>query len=298
MISARRSRILLSFGTTLASCVALTGISSVAYAVDAELFRLPGRDSAQPLASRLSTHDQTELLIALDELGASAESDQNSRAVADLLRAGQPDVVTDHALDALSRMKSREARAVLAAFCRHRRADARVRAYTALANLRDSRDFPTIQIIIEGLRDSAAPVRSQAAVLLGQLQAKEAVPDLLRALELGVHTAAAAIGKLGDAASVQSYGKQLGRLPLPVMLEGYAQYLERPAIDIAESVKLEIIASLEQVSGATVKAFLNARVQTPGKNTTPKLQQAMLTSAGRIRVEDPTPNTGAQEQQP
>jgi hypothetical protein len=235
------------------------------------------------------------LLIALDELSASAESDRNSRAVADLLRAGQPDVVTDHALDALSRMKSREARAVLAAFCRHRRADARVRAYTALANLRDSRDFP---IIIEGLRDSAAPVRSQAAVLLGQLQVKEAVPDLLRALELGVHTAAAAIGKLGDTASVQSYGKQLGRLPLPVMLEGYAQYLERPAIDIAESVKLEIIANLEQVSGATVKAFLNARVQTPGKNTTPKLQQAMLTSAGRIRVDDPTPNTGAQEQQP
>jgi|GEM_PF-5322689 len=295
MISARRSRIILSFGTTLASCVALTEISSVAYAVDAELFRLPGRDSAQPLASRLSTHDQTELLIVLDELTASAESDRNSRAVADLLRAGQPDVVTDHALDALTRMKSREARAVLAAFCRHRRADARVRAYTSLANLRDSRDFP---IIIEGLRDSAAPVRSQVAVLLGQLQVKEAVPDLLRALELGVHTAASAIGKLGDTASVQSYGKQLGRLPLPVMLEGYGQYLERPAIDIAESVKLEIIASLEQVSGATVKAFLNARVQTPGKNTTPKLQQAMLTSAGRIRVDDPTPGTGAQEQQP
>ena len=52
------------------------------------------------------------------------------------------------------------------------------------------------------------------------------------------------------------------------------------------------------VSGATVKAFLNARVQTPGKNTTPKLQQAMATSAGRIRVDDPTPGTSAQEPQP
>ena len=291
MISARRSRILLSFGTTLASCVVLA--ADAAHAVDAELFRLPGRESAQPLASRLSTHDQTELLIALDELSASAESDRNSRAVADLLRAGQPDVVTDHALDALARMKSREARAVLTAFCRHRRADARVRAYTALANLRDSRDIP---VIIEGLRDSAATVRSQVAVLLGQLQAKDAVPDLLRALELGVHTAASAIGKLGDAASVQSYGGQLGRLPLPVMLEGYGQYLERP--DIPESVKLEIIAGLEQVSGATVKAFLNARVQTPGKNTTPKLQQAMSISAGRIRVDDSEPSTATQELQP
>lgn len=291
MTSARRPRILLSFGTTLLSCVALA--SSTAHAVDAELFRLPGRDSAQPLASRLATHDQTELLIALDELHANVESDRNSRAVADLLRAGQPDVVTDHALDALGRLKSREARAVLATFCRHRRADARVRAYTALAHLRDPRDLP---IISEGLRDSAAPVRSQVAVLLGELQAKEAVSDLLRALELGVHTAAAAIGKLGDAASVQRFSQGLGRLPLPVMLEGYAQYLERA--DIPESVKLEIVASLEQVSGATVKAFLNARVQTPGRNTTPKLQQAMAISAGRIRVDEPEPGAAVQEQQP
>lgn len=281
MISARRSRILLSFGTTLAICSALIPqASSTVRAVDAELFRLPGRESAQPLVARLQTHDQTELLIALDELNTSPESDRNSRAVADLLRAGQPDVVTDHALDALARMKSREARPVLALFCRHRRPDARARAYTALANLRDSRDIP---IITEGLRDSAAPVRAQVAVLLGQLQAVQAVADLLRALELGVHPAAASIGKLGDAASVGLYAKQLGRLPLPVMLEGYGQYLERA--DISESVKLEIVASLEQVSGATVKAFLNARVQNPAKNTTPKLQQAMLTSAGRIRVD-------------
>jgi hypothetical protein len=266
----------------LAPCAALP-VSHVsrAHAVDAELFRLPGRDSAQPLAARLQTHDQTELLIALDELNANADSDRNSRAVADLLRAGQPDVVTDHALEALARLKSREARAVLGTLCRHRRAAARARAYTALAQLRDPRDFPTI---IEGLRDSAATVRGQVAVLLGQLQVAQAVPDLLRALELGVHPAAAAIGKLGDAASVETYGKQLGKLPLPVMLDGYGQYLERA--DIAENVKLGIIASLEEVSGATVKAFLNARVQNPAKNTTPKLQQAMLTSAGRVLAND------------
>jgi HEAT repeat protein len=277
----------------LASCLAITPRSSVVRAADAELFRLPGRESAQPLAARLQTHDQTELLIALDELNASAESDRNSRAVADLLRAGQPDVVTDHALDALARLKSREARSVLAALCRHRRADARARAYIALANLRDSRDIP---VISEGLRDSASTVRARVAVLLGQLQAVQAVPDLLRALELGVHPAAAAIGKLGDAASVEGYSKQLGRLPLPVMLEGYGQYLERA--DIAENVKLGIIAALEQVSGATVKAFLNARVQSPGKNSTPKLQQAMLISAGRIRVDDPAPSAPVRELQP
>jgi hypothetical protein len=260
-----------------AICSAMPLCSSAARAVDAELFRLAGRESAQPLSARLQTHDQAELLMILDELNASAEADKNSRAVSELLRAGQPDVVTDHALDALTRMKSREARSVLNVFCRHRRADTRARAYTALANLRDSRDIP---FITEGLRDSAAQVRSQVAVLLGQLPAVSAVPDLLRALELGVHPAASAIGKLGDVASIARYNAQLGKLPLPVMLDGYGQYLERP--DIPESAKLEIVAGLEQVSGGPVKAFLNTRVQNPAKNSTPKLQQAMQTSAGRI----------------
>jgi hypothetical protein len=200
--------------------------------------------------------------------------------------------VADHALDALARMKSRESRGVLITFTRHRRADARARAYTALGNLRDSRDFPTI---IEGLRDNAPQVRAQVAVLLGQLQVVQAVTDLLRALPLGVHQAAAAIGKLGDVASIETYSKQLGKLPLPVMLEGYGQYLDRA--DIPESAKLQIVAGLEEVSGATVKAFLNARVQNPGKSTTPKLQQAMATSAGRI-VAEPATTAPAQQVQP
>jgi HEAT repeat protein len=284
MTPARRSRILLSFGTVLASSAVYFLPSGAARAVDAELFRLPGRESTQPLAARLQTHDQTELLIALDELDASADADRNTRAVSDLLRAGQPDVVADHALDALARMKSRESRGVLTTFCRHRRADARVRAYTALGNLRDSRDIPTI---IEGLRDSAPQVRAQVAVMLGQLQAVQAVPDLLRALPLGVQQAAASIGKLGDTASIDVYSKQLGKQPLPVMLEGYGQYLDRA--DIPESAKLQIIAALEEVSGATVKAFLNARVQNPSKNTTPKVQQALQTSAGRVVAEPDAP---------
>jgi HEAT repeat protein len=277
----------------LAVCSICSVPTGVARAVDAELFRLPGRESTQPLAARLQTHDQTELLIALDELNANADVDRNSRAVSDLLRAGQPDVVADHALDALARMKSREAHAVLITFSRHRRADARVRAYTALGNLRDARDIP---ILIEGLRDSSSQVRAQVAVMLGQLQAVPALPDLLRALPLGVHQAAVAIGKVGDPASIEAYSKQLGKLPLPVMLEGYGQYLDRS--DIPESAKLQIIAELEEVAGASVKAFLNARIQNPSKNTTPKIQQAMVMSAGRIVAEPDAPSTPAQQVQP
>jgi hypothetical protein len=263
-----------------------------ARAVDASLLPLPalsGREAAQPLSQRLQTHDQAELLMVLDELSPGPEADRQSRAVAELLRAGQPDVVADHALDALIRLKSREARGVLSTFARHRRAAARLRAYTGLASLKDARDLP---LLVGGLRDSDAGVRGNVAGLLGQLHAASAVPDLQRALELGVHQAAPAIGTLGSVASLEGYGKLLGRLPLTVMLEGYAAYLDRP--DIAEDAKLGIVAALENVSGAAVKAFLTQRIQTPSKHTTPKLQHAMVVSAGRIRVEaEPDTKQGA-----
>ena len=133
MISARRPRIILSFGMALASSWA--ALPGAARAIDADLSSLPGRDAAQPLSTRLQTHDQTELLMLLDELAPGADADPNSRAVAELLRAGQPDVVADHALDALGRLKSREARSVLTTFTRHRRPGARARAYSALASV-------------------------------------------------------------------------------------------------------------------------------------------------------------------
>jgi len=266
-------------------------LPGAARAIDADLSSLPGRDAAQPLSTRLQTHDQTELLMLLDELAPGADADPNSRAVAELLRAGQPDVVADHALDALGRLKSREARSVLTTFTRHRRPGARARAYSALASVADARD---LGLIAGGLRDSAPAVRAQVAVLLGQLRATQAVGDLLRAFSLGVHQAAAPIGKLGDVASLEDYHAQLGRLPLSAMLAGYRQYLDRA--DIPEEAKLAIVAKLEDVSGAVVKAFLTERIDNPSKNTTDKLQKAMITSAGRIRVE-PT-EAGAQEVQP
>lgn len=268
----------MTLATGVAASIGASGARAHALALDAEL--LPQHEATQPLSKRLQTHDQTELLMLLDELGPSADADQSSRAVAALLQAGQPDVVADHALSALLRLKSREARPVLITFTRHRRPEARVLAYTALSSLRDARD---VAVIAKGLQDSSPQVREQVAQLLGQLRATQVVADLLRALSLGVHPAAAAIGKLGDDASVQLYDQQLGRAPLAVMLEGYSQYLDRP--DISESTKLGIVATLEDVAGAAVKAFLNERIASPGKHTTPKLLQAMTVSAGRIRVE-------------
>lgn len=266
-------------------CSAVLSPAQPARATDAELLPSQPKEPAQPLAKRLQTHDQTELLLLLDELAPGVDTERNVKAVAELLRAGQPDVVTDHALDALARLGSREAREVLIAFTRHRRPQARRRAYTALAQLKDGRDASVLSVLTQGLRDSAPEVRGNAARWLGELRVREAASDLQRALELGVTEAAGALGKVGDAASVDRYTTLLGKLPLPVMLSGYANYLERS--DLPEATKLHIIAVLEDVSGSQVKDFLSERHKTPVKNGTPKLQQAIDSSLTRVRSVPP-----------
>ncbi|MET0385430.1 MAG: HEAT repeat domain-containing protein [Polyangiales bacterium] len=278
---------LLSFGMTLAS-VAVVVPPSMASATETDWFASHASTLNQPLAKRLQTHDQTELIMVLDELSPGADTDRNARAVSDLLRSGQTDVVTDHALDALARLRSREGRDVLMGFLHHRRVEARMRAYSALAELKDSRDASVIAL---GLRDSAPQVRSDAARRLGELRARSAAPDLQRALELGVNEASAALGKLGDAAALERFTTQLGKLPLPVMLEGYANFLERP--DLPDASKLAVIAALEEVSGSLVKDFLQARSARPAPNTSPQVQQAITNSASRVLRPSTTNQPGA-----
>jgi HEAT repeat protein len=261
--------------------VAALPLSSTVRAVDTDPFGLHAKEALQPLAKRLQTHDQTELIMVLDELAPGPEADRNAHAVAELLRAGQTDVVTDHALAALARLRSREGRDVSILFLRHRRPEARYRAYEALALLHDTRD---LGLVAQGLRDSAPQVRGDAARQLGELRARGASADLLRALELGVHEASGAIGKVGDAASLERFNAQLGKLPLTEMLDGYANYLERP--DLPDSSKLHIIAVLEEVSGGVVKDFLNTWLTRPRPNASPQLQQAITASVARIVRQD------------
>lgn len=218
--------------------------------------------------------------MLLDELAPSADSDRDARAIATWLRIGQTDVVADHALDALGRLRSREARDVLIAFRLHRRPGARIKAYTALTRIGDARD---VSVVAEGLRDSSPAVRGEVSRLLLDLPttpARAAAPDLLLALELGVHEAAAAVGKLGDVASVERFGAQVGRLPIHVLLEGYANYLERA--DLPDPVKLRIVSTLEEISGGVVKDFLTEALGRPDLRVSAQVRQAMATTAGRV----------------
>jgi HEAT repeat protein len=276
MIAASRASILLAFGITVGA------LHSAANAAERALPLVRARDasSSLALAKLLESHDQAEQLMLLDELDAGPESARAARTLATLLRAGQPDVVSDHALDALARLRARDAREVLVTFTRHRRPDARRRAYAALAAFQDPADSGVFE---QGLRDSAAEVRAVAARTLGDLHAGATTPSLLRALAHGVNEAAPALGQVGDANSLDEFDKFLGRLPLPVMLAGYAHYLQRS--DLGEQAKLRIVAALENVSGAAVKAFLNEQLAKPCVTCSPKLRRALESAASRVRAQ-------------
>jgi HEAT repeat protein len=197
--------------------------------------------------------------------------------IAELLRSGQPDVVTDRAIEALGQIAEPGGIDVLVEMTRHRREGARRRAYQALAQIRDPR---VPRLVEQGLRDSDRNVRGTAALALGELGARDSVDLLFHAFERGVIEAAVAIGKLGDARAARRFSELLGRHPLSVMLSGFEQFVRRR--DLADDVKLEIVGKLGEVSGPMVKQFLREYLSTFAERDRSALKRAVEETIRRI----------------
>lgn len=184
--------------------------------------------------------------------------------IADLLRSGPPDEVTDQALDALAALSHPSAMEVLVATTNHRRVDARRRAYVAISTI-NHRDRPAL--LEECLSDSDRAIRGLCALSLGDIGSKRSLDILFRAFERGVVEAAISIGKLGDEEDIDRFDTYLGQQPLPIMLSGYKEFLSRN--DINKKRKIQV------VTGAC-EAELEAR----------KRDQAMI-DRGRTPTRDP-----------
>lgn len=201
---------------------------------------------------RLQSANPDEVREAIDLL-VIVDRPEVVPPLAELLRSGQPDRITDRALEALRGLAHPNAIEVLTEFTNHRRVGARRRAYQALAAIDDERVRPLLE---RGLRDSDRTVRGAAALALGEIGAKPSLDLLFHAFERGVVEAAIAIGKLGDEGSVERYSEFLGREPLGVMLSGYEEYLGRSDIDL--ETKAAIVDRLGEVAGVMVRRFLQS----------------------------------------
>lgn len=240
---------------------------------------------------RLHSTNPDEIRGAIDDLTVIGDA-QCVPPLVELLRSGQPDAVTDRALDALRAIHHASAIEVLTEFTHHRRAGARRRAYRALAAIDDRR----VSALIEaGLRDSDREVRSGCALALGEMRSRGSLDLLFRAFDRGVIEAATSIGQLGAAGTVERFDGYLGRVPLSVMLSGYDQFLRRSDID--EETKVGIVMRLGEVSGRQVREFLSSYLGTFADRDRSRLRQTVMDTLSRIPIEGDTrrttPATGA-----
>lgn len=208
--------------------------------------------------------------------------------LAELLRSGQPDPITDRALEALAGLGHPDSIEILTFFTHHRRVGARRRAYEALAAIDDRRVRPILET---GLSDSERTVRASTALALGEIGARESLDILFRAFERGVVEAAIAIGKLGNRQSVERFTEHLGQRPLAIMLSGYHEFLRRD--DIPNQVKTDIVARLGEVSGPMVKRFLADYLSTFSERDRSDLKRQVEETIRRIPDEPTGTSTAA-----
>lgn len=220
---------------------------------------------------KLTSTNPDEISEAIDLL-AVIDHPRCVPPLADLLRSGPTDHISDRALNALKIIAEPDSIEVLTELTNHRRVGARRRAYQALAAIDDRRIRPLLE---RGLRDSDRGVRGAAALALGSTGAKQSLDLLFRAFERGVIEAAIAVGKLGDDASVERFHGYLGQQPLGVMLSGYNEFLRRD--DIAINVKKAIVERLGEVAGIMVRRFLDDYSRTFPETTRNRALQELKT---------------------
>ncbi len=247
----------------------------------AESAPAPTLSDLDAIVPKLSSANPDEVREAIDLLSI-IDRPEVIPHLAELLRAGQPDPITDRAIEALGGLRHPDAIEVLTFFTHHRRSGARRRAYEALAHVDDRRVRPILET---GLSDSDRGVRGAVALALGEMNARESLDLLFRAFERGVVEAAIAIGKLGNKQSVERFNEHLGQRPLAIMLSGYGELLRRN--DIAGDVKRDIVARLGEVSGPMVKRFLQEYLSTFSERDRSDLRRQVEETIRRI-PDEPT----------
>lgn len=223
---------------------------------------------------------------------ASAAPPKTTPALIAGIRAGQPDAVTDQALETLAKAPRREALELLAELTQHRRAGARLRAYRAIAALQAqsaaaqgavSGRSKLAALLARGLDDSDATVRGACASALGEHGVGldgDAIAKLLRALARGVPEAGHTVGSVAPEAALANVHEQLAGLPMQTRLDTYEALLKRDAI--SERAKLDVIARIGEIASPLAKQFLMRLIAERGFAKRPALQNAATETAKRI----------------
>jgi HEAT repeat protein len=203
---------------------------------------------------RLKSGDPALVKAALDDVRMSAKEGAPAvPAVVELLKQGLPDALTQTAIETLGDTENEGASEVLGWYAHHRIIALRRAAVSAVARTRGA---TATKVLRAALSDPDAGVRGLSATALGNLKAKEAVPDLFVALDHKVAEAAASIGQLCAGPECDRLAAKLGSVPFDVVTSGLDPVLFRAATDVDDDLKVKIVGRVRELGTAEANRFL------------------------------------------
>lgn len=155
-----------------------------------------------------------------------------------LLSKGTTLKITLNAISVLGALGEVKSSSVIAPYVKHRSPSVRQAAATALLRTKGP---DAVEALRAALRSQDPAVRDVAARGLGDLKAKEALPDLFQSLDQRVFAAAVSIGKLCEPADCMKFMGQLKKLQLEVITKGTDEILFRPTSELDDATKLAVI---------------------------------------------------------
>lgn len=206
------------------------------------------------LKKQLESRDAGRIGSALDAIekaeGANAKA---APLLESFLRRGSTVQLLERALEVTGSLEQESSSAAVAPYARHRVPKVRRAAVKALLLTKGPIAVKTLR---SGLRSKDAIVRGISASGLGELGAKEALPDLFRAFDHRVGEAATSIGQLCNPAECEKFLDRLTRFPLDIMTGGLDQMLFRDPKEFKDEHKLEIVGRLRELGTAEAASYL------------------------------------------
>ena len=234
------------------------------------------------MSQKLASNDETQIRGALDDIRLAGKAAAPATpAITKLLAHGVSSGLAEAACDTLGDMESADATPAIVPYASHRDPKVRRAAVKALTKTKGEGATAALR---KSLADSDAVVRGFAATGLGSLKAKDAVPDLLDALEHKIAESATSIGQLCSPQECETFMGKLGRLPFDVMTGGFDQMLFRPDTEMNDDAKVKIVGRIRELGTTEANKFMrDVQSRWPGrwsKRVKQAIDQAVLATGG------------------
>jgi len=269
----RTSRVLGSVATCVALLVFAGTSVPVAHAAkqDAKVDAATAR-RLERLRLQLGGDNPATAAAALESIGAE-RFEPATGLLRDFINQGStPDLIA-LAAKAAGMLRAAELAPVVAPLVAHRDEEVRRRAAEALIQIGGPR---AVEALRAALRGPDARVRGIAAAGLGDLGAREALPELFKAFDRNVGEAASAIGQVCDPDACRKFLASLGKAPFDLVTSGFDQMFFRPASELPDDVKIDVIDALAKLQTNEVSKYLaELRARSGAAEWTPALQKAL-----------------------